>query len=544
MADKSPDVSEIPVANQSEVSSSGVSSVRRYPKAKVSFSYLPATTKEDDLESILNPFKIDNWCEDEKFVCSDDGKKSIVLDVLGTGEQRNGVQMMRELCRLWCRRNRASPVEKPNGDPTPKSPDKSNADHSTVPGWLEFRQYDGDNSSIKKTDTVQILTIKSISFGSFKGQETFINHACIGQSTHTLQAKFEHDVRDLSVVLHERNTNIVKKIELSYQSLEAYVVFDVLLDGFRVFLPLLHPPRVYSSELTETTPYIAHPQLMTEGILWNRDTSIVDLRCDSDIIGRSSVLCLEYRTPAHSQERLTIENSPLWTLYTRLQRSDFNVYFSAISGILYEHKELKPDPKFLQDFDTLYAIESLFSRGSKFLDRCTPELIKLISDAPPKLAAPAITEVAHVWLEDDRFCNLENAFKTELEAFRIINESGEVEELPPHFVNVRRVVVTPTRILFLRPETIVENRTVREYGADRFLRVAFRDEDYGKLMAPVPRFMTKITDRIKMVLKDGIQVGSRRYLFLACSNSQLREHGCWFYAPDGTHRTRINSIRR
>ena len=514
----------------------------RHPRARLCFSNLPATCGQEQLESLLKPFTIESWDAEESLITSNDGdRKSVTVDVQGVEEHCSGEQMMRQLSRLWCRRNRPSSMEKKESP----APGEESPDVSSITGWLEIRKYDGDNTRVRKADAVHLLTSRSIAFGSFKDQFTFVNHACIGQSTHTLQAKFEHDLKNFSVVFHARNTDSVKKLEMSYLDVEAYVIVDVLLDGFRLFLPLLYPPKVYSSELEELMPYVARPQVFTEGMLWNRDTSISDELCNSDVIGRCSVMCLEYRTSARSHD-LTIEDSPLWSLYTRLQRSGFTVYFSAIHGVQHQSVDFISDHRVLKDFETLYAMEGLVSRGSKFLDRCTPELMKLISEAPVHLVAPAITEVAHVWLEDDRFCNLKEAFNKELQTFRnqADDDSTAAEELPPHFVNVRRVVVTPTRILFLRAETIVENRTVRAYGSDRFLRVAFRDEDYGKLMSPVPRFMTKITSRIKAVLKHGIRVGSRCYKFLACSNSQLREHGCWFFAPDGSPETRIKTIRR
>ncbi|XP_072028524.1 uncharacterized protein [Amphiura filiformis] len=511
----------------------------RLQKVHASFTNLQAATNREQVELLLKPFTIERWSENENTVVSNDVKKSVNIDFIGLEEQRSGVQMMRDLCRLWCRSNRSSVPAKGAMPPT-----EDHQNSSSTSGWLEFRQYDGDNSRVKKADAVHVLTMKSISFGAFKDQYTFVNHACIGQSTHTLQAKFEHDLRSLSVVLHERGTDIVKKVEMGYYDLEAYVIVDVLLDGFRIFLPLLYPPKLYSSELKEHMPYVVHPQIVTEGILWNRDISVSDSTCNADTIGKCSVVCLEYRKAANTRGS-NIEESPLWPLYTRLQRNGFSVYFSAINGVQHQPLTWKPDHNALQDFDTLYAMESLLSRGSKFLDRCTPGLMKLISQAPPNLIASAITDVAHVWLEDDRFCNLEEALNTELVTLQSVSENDSTaEELPPHYVNIRRVVVTPTRIIFLRAETVVQNRTVREYGADRFLRVAFRDEDYCKLMSPVPRFMTKITDRIKSVLKHGIRVGSRCYEFLACSNSQLRDHGCWFFVPDGTQKTRIKSVRR
>lgn len=508
---------------------------QRYrPKVTTRFTYLPSDATEETLAAILAPFTIEHSSEEEETSGGDD--KTSILEVTGPEKHSYGVEVMQELCRHWCRQNRIQASDASSEEPCiDKSPS----------GWLEVEKYVGDGHRVRKVDTVQMLQLKSMSFGSFKDQATFVNHACIGQRTHTLQVKFEHDLRKLNVVMHQRNTDVVKKIEFGYNDLEAYVVVDVLEDGFRMFLPLLHPPRMYASAVDIPYPYIAHPQIQTEGLMWNRDTMLsMDPMCQADIIGTCSVICLEYRCIFPQGSAST--QSPMWSLLARLKRANFHLYFAAINGVSCEKNYLKPTPDDIPDFDTLYAIESLYSRGSKFTDRCTPALMKMIYEAPVELAAPAITEVANVWLEEDRFCDLEKALHTELETARKKTEDNpnEMDELPPHFVNIRRVVVTPTRLLFLRAETVAKNRVVREYGEERFLRVAFRDEDYRKLMAPVPRFVTKITDRIKMVLKDGILVGSRRYHFLACSNSQLREHGCWFYNSEKRGKHSIGSIRR
>ena len=45
--------------------------------------------------------------------------------------------------------------------------------------------------------------------------------------------------------------------------------------------------------------------------------------------------------------------------------------------------------------------------------------------------------------------------------------------------------------------------------------------------------MSKMYERIKNILINGVNVCDRNYQFLAFSSSQLREHSCWmFAAPD------------
>ncbi|KDO16519.1 hypothetical protein SPRG_17963, partial [Saprolegnia parasitica CBS 223.65] len=106
---------------------------------------------------------------------------------------------------------------------------------------------------------------------------------------------------------------------------------------------------------------------------------------------------------------------------------------------------------------------------------------------------------------------------------------------PATMPQVRRVLVTPLRIVVEAPEVVVSNRVLRQYAQhmDRFLRVSFVDEHFGPLHgAKSPR----ILDRIAAILRHGLVVGGETYVFLGYSSSQLRAHSCWFYRdpPIGT----------
>ncbi|CAF2744395.1 unnamed protein product [Rotaria sp. Silwood2] len=107
----------------------------------------------------------------------------------------------------------------------------------------------------------------------------------------------------------------------------------------------------------------------------------------------------------------------------------------------------------------------------------------------------------------------------------------------------RKIYITPSSILYEGPyceEKCVVTRQYVQYQ-DRFLRVAFRDEDYRALHNYNDN-MAKMYERIKKILKNGINICDRNYQFLAFSSSQLREHSCWMFAsPDD--RTTVDTIR-
>jgi RNA-dependent RNA polymerase len=55
--------------------------------------------------------------------------------------------------------------------------------------------------------------------------------------------------------------------------------------------------------------------------------------------------------------------------------------------------------------------------------------------------------------------------------------------------------------------------------------------------------MDQLYDRIKAILKNGIDVCDRHYRFLAFSSSQLREHSCWMFASVNDS-VSVDTIRR
>ena len=54
--------------------------------------------------------------------------------------------------------------------------------------------------------------------------------------------------------------------------------------------------------------------------------------------------------------------------------------------------------------------------------------------------------------------------------------------------------------------------------------------------------MNEVFTRFKRVMTNGIVLGDRKYEYLACGNSQFREHGAYFFAPSPSHST--DRIRR
>lgn len=115
-------------------------------------------------------------------------------------------------------------------------------------------------------------------------------------------------------------------------------------------------------------------------------------------------------------------------------------------------------------------------------------------------------------------------------------------------ISVRRVFITPTRVVCLPAELEAANRAFRIFQAAsglasraaaeaHFLRVTFTDENFSPVLyrGGPGRFdgVEQIYDRMRLALYGGVEVAGRAFHFLGWSSSMIKEHACWFFAPLG-----------
>ncbi|KAK0423323.1 hypothetical protein QR680_008078 [Steinernema hermaphroditum] len=98
---------------------------------------------------------------------------------------------------------------------------------------------------------------------------------------------------------------------------------------------------------------------------------------------------------------------------------------------------------------------------------------------------------------------------------------------------VRKIVITPTRRLYVVPELMMGNRFLRTYnqGGHETLRIQFRDDDGRPLRSnKCGQYLIGVT--VRNTLRDGIFVAGHRYKYMGSSNSQLRDNGCYLFNAD------------
>ncbi|XP_035225675.1 uncharacterized protein LOC118198167 [Stegodyphus dumicola] len=130
--------------------------------------------------------------------------------------------------------------------------------------------------------------------------------------------------------------------------------------------------------------------------------------------------------------------------------------------------------------------------------------------------------------------------------FKYFCDVKELRELPRGMCYIRRVLITPSRTIFLQPFEHFDNRVIRQFGVEYILRVSVQDDNYSKLTYAVHHNSQKesiMEEVVKSKLKNGLVIGFRHYEILASSSSQLREHGLWMYAKDQNGNTAA-SIRK
>ncbi|KAF8160357.1 RNA dependent RNA polymerase-domain-containing protein [Mycena galopus ATCC 62051] len=123
------------------------------------------------------------------------------------------------------------------------------------------------------------------------------------------------------------------------------------------------------------------------------------------------------------------------------------------------------------------------------------------------------------------------------------HNSAPEPSLPEGRVYMRRVVVTPTRILLFPASIETSNSVLRAWPvavrAGYFIRVGFADED-GRLRIDKRISRAAAIDpdggilaRIGNILRNGLYIAGRHYVFLAAGESQLKDHSCWMLHEAG-----------
>lgn len=206
-------------------------------------------------------------------------------------------------------------------------------------------------------------------------------------------------------------------------------------------------------------------------------------------------------------------------------------------------------------FEVMFLVNAVLHKGVFNQHHLTDSFFDLLRSQPEDVNIAALKHIcSYKHPVFDAFKRLKVVQEWLLKNPKLYESPKKLDDI----VEIRRLVITPTRAYCLLPEVELSNRVLRNYKhiADRFLRVTFMDEGMQMInssaltyyVAPIVREITnnsfpqktRIFKRVRNILTDGFYLCGQRYSFLAFSSNQLRDRSAWFFAED--RQTRVLSI--
>ncbi|GMJ11104.1 SUPPRESSOR OF GENE SILENCING 2, RNA-dependent RNA polymerase 6, SILENCING DEFECTIVE 1 [Hibiscus trionum] len=311
-----------------------------------------------------------------------------------------------------------------------------------------------------------------------------------------------------------------------------------------VILQLASSPWVWyrtaDDEIEETVPW----DLLDDDDQWIRTTDFTR----TGAVGR----CNTYRVKVRPRHGLKLKKAMDFLRERRvavdylrgpLRVSDEPDFGRSMSGPFYHigYKEGIP-------FETMFLVNAVMHKGIFNQHQLSEEFFNLLRDQSSELNVAALR---HIYSNrrpvNDAYKRLKVVQSWLLKNPKLFKNPKQLDDI----VEIRRLVITPTKAYCLLPEVELSNRVLRKYKevADRFLRVTFMDEGMQTMNAnlltyynaPIVRDVTStffsqktgVFKRVKTILTDGFYLCGRKYSFLAFSANQLRDRSAWFFAEDG-----------
>ena len=352
---------------------------------------------------------------------------------------------------------------------------------------------------------------------------------------------------------------------------DQFSLSEVPEDGVSALVLHVKNPPWYSRQLKEAMQMSHDPKSFrwSADDTWSRQTDIVEEKETYQKIDSSPVSVRKLQNSiniAHwTTFRLTVKTNPerpddlLKQFLTAL--ADFNIRvtrnpnppFTIVRDTAYEAtiwnllnassasslSEQLSAPYL--DFGLRYQLEVCISHGWLNEYALDSSFLQRLAELPPQRAKQMLVhiDIHEQWVYDPQSIFTDMRYTKPVRA----------GPLPANCAEIYNATVTATGILFHTPSVEISNRIVRKYQShsDRFLRVRFEDDNYrGKtrLFPATNGSMKLIFERVRRTLKEGITIGDRHYDFLAWGNSQLREHGVWFFASSHSPALTADDIRR
>ena len=376
--------------------------------------------------------------------------------------------------------------------------------------------------------------------------------------------------------------NLRYKFEFDFSSFESIVVFTEM-DSIKLHINLNHPPILYMVE-KDNRPYESpnkrnkYPRQST----YQQNQSYIGVHTDeihgkldyirenefyglsAETIGKSNVVVIEMpyiKNEFNSKNRHI--SDPFSAIHLIKRFAQIPVYFAPIS----EHNCVNNrEMDYLLDtnnislpFSVRYSYLSIFSQTFqasdelffKFETISFMEKVELFAQNNPKATEEALFQISSIIDSKSIFrisIALEKIFFPLKRKNERICEKVDMKSFNAEIQDIRRCILTPTRLLLLPPQPILKSRFIVNSEADYTLRLTIREDNLQGLSFTVQRSGSRVNqiNFVKKIVKNkllnGIPIGERVFEFLGSSSSQLRDSGMILYAKDSCGRT-AQSIR-
>ncbi|VDM39772.1 unnamed protein product [Toxocara canis] len=383
-------------------------------------------------------------------------------------------------------------------------------------------------------------------------------------------ATFEHDRRQMSLFFAVENAQSSSdgllftgyKLVLSYLSFHSIIVDCGSNSGERdnyIFIRLKYPPQLWQA-IPRQTACGRRILNMEQCRDWIRVLSWPGNNyfpgCSQQSLANSQWLAFSVPKESVQPEQMfpneiaewarrsrLAKMAPTWSVFEILarwkRRTKCQISFAAVMRVCRRQPLVVNVPE-LPSFRLNYAMEALLSRGGvvtdQLFDHSQSPMLNIFfrrlifTSKECQSACEECLDGALAAVDERRRISLltffEYTYNQKLKAQRRIAGEKDIDsfnDLPPNCVLIRKVMMT--------------NRVVRHFGEDYALRCVFRDDNGQRLVVKeftrgraVQEQSILIQNLVYKTLSEGIHIASRHYHFLAWSNSQMRDHGCYMYS--------------
>ncbi|KAH6804759.1 RNA-dependent RNA polymerase 6 [Perilla frutescens var. frutescens] len=314
--------------------------------------------------------------------------------------------------------------------------------------------------------------------------------------------------------------------------------------------PLLYY-RTADDDIEESVPF----DLLDDDDPWIRTTDFTP----SGAIGRSNTYRVSFRPRSLSQLEKALG-------YLQSRR------VPVVHGSPQEHLRVQDEPDFglpksdpffsfqykkVLSFKVMFMVNAVVHKGIINQHQMSEKFFDLLRSEIEELNLVALKHIySYKRPIFDAYRALDFVQKWLMKNPKLLQKPQQMEDI----VEVRRLIITPSKAYCLPPDVELSNRVLRNYRnmSDRFLRVTFMDEAMQSLkknvltyyVAPIVREITSTFNhpqrttmfkRVKDILYNGFYLCGRKYSFLAFSANQLRDSSAWFFAEDKN--TSVDSIK-